>query len=246
MYIREIQLNLPYKEKKEIINELMKVHNCTYEEAIQIDYDENWSIKVRSRFDLESRCMIDMFLRLLGKYKTKSCSKIVIDCVEKAPNTEYPCYRGSVMGVGVIHYEFDYKEFFAKSEYEKKQVVLEIIKKSFYSIEKEEELELAVLEDVFHKIEELGYNNFWVFGKAVKSPNKLYTAELYIEHKIQEIDFFAVVRNKQGEIVEKKLIVSEKPNRWMYGQYLCKLVWASDTEIHLKDKMGCSLFVISL
>lgn len=85
-----------------------------------------------------------------------------------------------------------------------------------------------------------------MFGKKAKSPNKLYTAELYIEHKIESIDFFALIRNKQDEVVEKKLIITEKPSEWMYIQYLGKLVWASDTEIELRDKTGFALFSLSL
>lgn len=246
MYLKEIQLDLPYRENPETINEIMIRHNCTYEEAITIDYDSNWMIGVRRRFELETRCIAAMFIRLLGKYKTKDCSKVVIHCVEKGAEANYPCYRGSCVGIGLVRHELDYVNFFAKSSYEKKQTILRIIKESLYVIGKEEAWNLVPLEDVVNKIEELDYNNFWVFGKKAKSPNKLYTAELYIEHKLESIDFFAVIRNEQDEIVEKKLIITEKPSEWIYVQYLGKLVWISDTEIHLNDKTGFTLFNISL
>lgn len=246
MYLRQMQLDLPYIIKPEIIKKVMEQYNCTYEEAIEIDYDKNWMIEVRRKFDLETRCMVDMFLRLLGKFKTKNCSKILIDCVEKSPEIECPCYKGSVEGIGLVEYELDYKDFFAKDNYEKKKIVIKIIKECLYAIVEEQQLDLSNLDSVFNKIEELEYTNFWVLGKKVKSPNKLYTAELYIEHNIESIDFFAVVRNKQDEIVEKKLIVTELPSRWMYNQYLGKLAWASDTEINLNDKTGFTLFTVSL
>jgi len=224
----------------------MVQHNCTYEEAIEIDYDNNWMIPVGRRFELETRCIAAMFIRLLGKYKTKDCSKILIECVEKEPETVYPCYRGSCVGIGLVKYELDYINFFNKSSYEKKQAILQIIKESLYTIAKEEAWDFAPLEDVVNKVKELEYNNFWVFGKKAKSPNKLYTAELYIEHKVEAIDFFAVIRNKQDEVVQKKLIITEKPSEWLYTQYLGKLVWVSDTQIHINDKTGFALFSIDL
>lgn len=246
MYLREIQLSLPYRERPEILKEIMSQHNCTYEKAIEIDYDNNWMIGVRRRFELETRCIAAMFMRLLGKYKAKNSSKILIECIEKEPETVYPCYRGSCAGIGLVRYELDYVNFFNKKSHEKKQIILQIIKESLFTIAKEEEWELTPLESVANKIEELNYDNFWVFGKKVKSPNKLHTAELYIEHKIESIDFFALIRNKQDEVVEKKLIITEKPSEWMYIQYLGKLVWVSDTEIELRDKTGFALFSLSL
>jgi hypothetical protein len=246
MYLREIQLDLPYREKPEIIKSIMIQHNCTYEEAVTINYDTNWMIQVRKRFELETRCIAAMFMRLLGKYKTKNCSKIVIDCVEKENRTDYPCYRGSCVGIGLVRYELDYINFFHKNNYEKKQIALQIIKESLYTIGKEEGWDLVPLENVVNKIEELDYNNFWTFGKKTKSPSKLYTAELYIEHNIEVINFFAVIRDKQNDIVKKKLIVTEKPSEWIYNQYLGKLVWISDTKIHLNDKTGVTLLAISL
>ena len=174
------------------------------------------------------------------------CSKIVIDCVEKVPGTEYPYYLGKTEGIVTIRYELDYLNFFTKSDYERKQMTLQIIKESLYKIVKEEGLEWAPLEDTCNKIEELDYNNFWVFGKRAKSPSKRYTAELYIEHKTESIDFFAVIRNKQDEIVQKKIIIKEKPAMWAYYKYLGKLVWVSETEINLNDKTGFALFNISL
>lgn len=246
MYLREIQLDLPYREKPEILKSIMIQHNCTYEEAVTIDYDTNWMIQVRKRFELETRCIAAMFMRLLGKYKTKNCSKIVIDCVEKEDKTDYPCYRGSGVGIGLVRYELDYINFFHKNNYEKKQIALQIIKESLYTIGKKEGWDLVQLENVVNKIEELDYNNFWAFGKKTKSPSKLYTAELYIEHNIEAINFFAVIRDKQNDIVKKKLIVTEKPSEWIYNQYLGKLVWVSDTKIHLNDRTGATLFAISL
>lgn len=93
MYLREIQLGLPYMEKKEVISEVMIENNCTYEEALKIGYNKSWKSEVRRRFELETRCIAPMFIRLINKYKNNTCTKVVIDCVEKDFNKTYPIYN---------------------------------------------------------------------------------------------------------------------------------------------------------
>lgn len=71
MYLRDLQLDVPYKEQSEVIMGISNKNNCSYEEALRIDYDRNWKWNIRRRFSLETNCIVSMFLRLLGKYKTK-------------------------------------------------------------------------------------------------------------------------------------------------------------------------------
>lgn len=111
-------------------------YNCTYEEALKIHYEENWMIGVRRKFELETRCVISMFLRLLGKYKTKNCSKIVIDCVEKEPTKKYPCYMGSCVGTSLVRYELDYIKFFNMESNKKNNSCYKQLKKVFILLEK--------------------------------------------------------------------------------------------------------------
>ena len=246
MYLREIQLDLPYREKEEVISAVMIENNCTYEEAIKIDYNKSWKSEIRRRFELETRCIAALFIRLINKYKNNTCTKVVIDCVEKDFDKTYPIYNGAAMGIGLIKYELNYVEFFNKSDYEKKLIIVKIIKDSLYIIGKEEKWNLTPIEETIKKMEELDYNNSWVFGKKKKSLNKQYTAELCIEHNIETIEFYAVIRNKMDEIIEKKIIVKEKPSEWFYVKYLGKLVWNSDTEINLINKAGTILFTVNL
>lgn len=124
--------------------------------------------------------------------------------------------------------------------------MLQAIKESFYTIGKEEGWDLSPIEETVAKIQELDYDNFWVYGKNVKSPNKSQTAELYIEHHIEKIDFFIVVRNNQNEIIKKELVITEKTSEWFYTKYLGKLLWTSNTEINLCDKNGFIIRNVSL
>lgn len=233
MYLKGIQIDLPYRVNKKNIERIMVEEKCSYEEAYKIDYDQNWKWQKRRRLELETRCIAAMFIRLLGRYKTKDCSKIVIDCVDEVKRKGYPC----AMGICPVDYPLDYEEFFSKDDNEKKAHVFKIIKQSITSIGRAKEWDMEPIQEVFDKIQELEYNNYWTYGRKVKSPNKLYTAELYIEHEIKEINFYILIRDKKGEVVEKKLIITEKPSEWFYFRYFGKLSWLSDNEIQLSNKI---------
>lgn len=240
MYLRDIHLDVPYREDPEVLKEVMIQHNCSYEDAIQIDYNLNWKWEVRRRFYLETRCMVSMFLRLIGRYKNDNCAKILVHCVEKITQTKLDFS----MGIVLVEYEVNLTEFFSKNNYEKKKFAVQIIRSSVCPLAQNNGWNLAPLEDALRKIEEADYNNFYVYGKIAKSPSKQYTAELYIEHNVEAIYFYAVIRNKELEIVEKKLFITESPSEWTYEQYLGKIVWGSESEIHLKNKEGFAIFTV--
>ena len=240
MYLRDRYLDLPYRANTEVLKEVMIQHNCSYEDAYQIDSHLNWNVGMQRRFYLETRCMVSMFLRVLGKYKNNDCTKIVVNCVEKITQTKF----NFEMGISLVQYELDTVDFFSKRNDEKKRIALQIIKGSVCALAQDRGWDLAPLEEAFRKIEEANYNNFYIYGKPVKSPTKQYTAELSIEHQVEAIYFYAVIRNKELEIVERKLIVVESPSEWTYVQYLGKLVWSSESEIHLNNKEGFAMFTV--
>lgn len=234
MFLRDMQLDVPYrdKERSEFIKNIMKEHNCTYKQALRIDYDRNWKFPIRRRFLLETNCIVAMFLRLLGKYKNEDCKKIVVDCVENVKKNK----GFNVMGIYTIEQKVDYNEFFLKDDKEKKQFALNVIKQSIAKVAREKKWDISPFEEVFKKIIELDYNNFWTWGKKVKSPSKQYTAEVYLEHEVKNIDIYVLIRDKQGDIVKKQLVITELPDEYAYFKHLEKLIWLSDNEVLLINR----------
>lgn len=232
MYLKDIDFDIPYKIKKESIEEIMVEHGCSYDQAIQKDYEENWKWNIRRRFTLETRCVSSMFLRLLGKIKTEDCSKVLINCVdEKAREGISNC-----MGIYTVEYFIDYNKFFLKTDYEKKVITLNIIKESINKIVSAKGWNFDPFQEVFEKIIELEYNNFWTFGKRVKNPNKNHSAEIYLEHKVKDIEIYINIRDKKGELIKKELILTELPHEFSYVRHLGKLTWVSENEVQLTNK----------
>lgn len=234
MYLRDLQLDVPhpYNERIQIINNIMRDRNCTYEQAILIDYDTNWKWNIRRRFLLESNCIVAMFLRLLGKYKNDDCKKILVRCVKDVVRQD----GFNALGIYTIELKVNYVKFFEKDDYDKKLITLNIIKQSIAKVVQEKGWDTSPFESVFNRIMELNYNNCWTCGKKVKSQNKLYTAEVYLEHEVKQIDIYIIIRNNQGEIVKKELIITEQPHEYAYVKLLGKLVWSSNNQVQLVSR----------
>lgn len=229
MYLREINFDLPYQENEENIQKIMIELGCSYEDAYKKAYNENWKENIRNRFNLETRCIASMFARLLGKFKTKDCAKINIKCVDlKTKEIITGC-----LGIYNIEYVLDYKEFFLKDDYDKKRITLNIIKECMKEFSEEYEWDYTYFQAVFDKIEELEYENAWICGKPKKSPDKSHTAEIFLHHKVREIDIYMIIRNKKKEIIKKELIITELPDEFIYSSHLGKLLWVSENEAQL-------------
>lgn len=234
MYLRDIDLDIPYKIKPEVIEKIMIEQDCPYEQAIQKDYEENWKWNIRRRFTLETRCISSMVLRLMGKIKTENCSKVLINCVDEKAKEGI----SDSMGIYTLEHLLDYNTFFLKSDYEKKVITFNIIRESVNKIVSDKAWDFAPFQVVFDKIVELDYDNFWTWGKKVKSPDKIHVAEVYLEHKVKDIDIYIYIRNKKDEIIEKKLIITELPHEFSYARHLGKLTWVSENEVQLNNKKG--------
>jgi len=142
------------------------------------------------------------------------------------------------MGIYTIEYFLDYKAFFLKSDYEKKEITLNILRESINKIVSLKGWDSGQFHGVFDKIVELDYKNSWIWGKKVKSVDKIHTAEVYLEHKVNEIDIYICIRDKKDRIIGKKLILTELPHEFSYSKHLGKLVWISENEVQLNNKNG--------
>jgi hypothetical protein len=243
MYLRDMQLDVPYptNERLYIINKFMNEYNCTFEQGLQLDYDRNWKFPIRRRFLLETNCIVSMFLRLLGKYKNNDTKKIIIKCVETLTG------KGStILGICIIEQVIDYNGFFIKDDSEKKTFTLNIIKQAITEIARDKEWDISPFEEVYTKIIALDYINHWTWGKKLKSPSRLYTAEVYLEHEIRDIKIFIVIRDKQGKLVKKQLIITELPNEYAYAKHLGKLIWLSNNEVQLLNRRNSMKWSVQL
>ncbi|WP_410896635.1 hypothetical protein [Neobacillus sp. 204] len=69
LILKDIDLDLPYKENKAFIEEIVNKQNMQERDAIRLDYKMNWKEK-RMNFRDEIRCIPELYLHHLGKFQT--------------------------------------------------------------------------------------------------------------------------------------------------------------------------------
>jgi hypothetical protein len=112
--LRDIDLDLPYKENKTFIEELINKQGLEEKDATPLDYDMNWRDK-RINFRDEMRCIVGLYLHYLGEFRTQETKKIIINCVEKINSNKIHTFDGFTE----VEVEFDYGAY-KKLDNEKK------------------------------------------------------------------------------------------------------------------------------
>ena len=119
MKLRYFELDRPYVENRQRIEELMDSASLRYEEARIEDYNQNWKCR-RKAFVYESKCMTSMLERLFKPVPTKDCWKIIIECMDKVCN---PCII-NLLGVYTVQVPFDFCTYEALDPVDKKKMLL--------------------------------------------------------------------------------------------------------------------------
>lgn len=241
MYLKEFDLDIPYIVDDENIESIIKKQKCEYHEATKLDYELNWKWKRRS-FRLETRCITAMYERLLGKYKTKDCWKVLIECVENISDERIV----NDSGVCSVPIQFSLNDFGAKSELEKKKTTLRLLMDGIEKLALSNNWDIKPFQDIALQIEQLGYVNEWTWKKNIKSPNKKYNAKVICHHNVESMDIFISILQRDGTQVLLEKVISEQPDEFAYARHLGDLKWVSDFEVALINKKGTGNFLTTL
>ncbi|MCM3172347.1 hypothetical protein [Paenibacillus sp. MER 99-2] len=239
--LKEFICDLPYIINDANIESIMKIQKCDYNEATKIDYELNWKWKRRS-FHLQTRCITAMYERLFGKYKTKDCRKVIIECVEHI--TDKKVVKDS--DVCSVPIQFSLSEFSAKSELEKKKATLRLLMSGIEELAVNKNWVVEPFKEVALQIEELGYVNEWIWKKNLKSPNKKYNAKVICHHHVESMDIYISVSQRDGKQVLLEKVVSDQPDEFAYARHLGELKWLSDYELVLINKAGNEKLLVTI
>lgn len=239
MYLKEFDLDLPFFENKEEAEKIANERNCDYYEACRYLYEKNWSEK-RLKFILETRCISSYYERLFKEksYKIKNIWKILIDCVEKVNDNRII----EIEGVLSVQVEFDYNHYFNCIEHDKKKIILDTLMNGIENIVKSKNFNIEPFIEVRNEIMESKFINTYSWMKPVKNQNKEFAAEIILEHELEIINFYILIKNKDNEIILHEKILSQKPDEWFFKKYLGSLLWKSSNEIELLSKNGDSVY----
>lgn len=233
MILKEFALDLPYSIDEEKVKCIMNEKKCTFNEASKSEYEDNWKCK-RRRFRLETRCITSMFERIIGEVRTENGWKILVRCVKDIKEEKII----NLLGVITLQVKFDFNNFSTSSEYKKKEITLSTLYSAIKIIGEEKGWDLDVFEKAYLEIKENDYLNEWVWKKRVKNSNGKYSAEVFCQHGISNMDISIIFREKKGTEIYRKKIISELPDEFAYAKFLGELKWISDSEVRLINKKG--------
>ncbi|PEY99127.1 hypothetical protein CN326_23440 [Bacillus sp. AFS018417] len=241
MLLKEIDLDLPFIEEGTHIKEIMEQHKLKKDEAIRFYYEENWKEK-RIKFRDEVRCVAELYLYHLGKYKTIETKKLMINCVEKIVGPQIL----NVDGFTDVQVVFEIENYFSLSNYEKKRLILEKIREGVSLVVKKFNWDYSIFEQAYNKVIEEDYQNQYIWKQKV-SPKRKYIGEVFCQHDIEEFSIYMVIKdyNDKKEI-KRVFLQSDRPNEFAFVKHLGKLEWLSQDEIVLINKSGKNQWVVKI
>ena len=154
MKLQYFELDKPYVENQQRIEELMDSAALTYEKARIKDYRQNWK-DLRRAFVYESKCMTSMVERLFKPVVTKDCWKIIVECVDTISNPSIM----NLLGVYTVQVLFDFSSYKTLSPLEQKKLLLEALVKGARRVFLELSIPYSLIEDVVNEIEKNDYEN---------------------------------------------------------------------------------------
>ena len=213
MKLQYFELDKPYVENQQRIEELMESAALTYEEARIKDYRQNWK-DLRRAFVYESKCMTSMVERLFKPVVTKDCWKIIVECVDTIGN---PAIM-NLLGVYTVQVLFDFSSYESSSPLEQKKMLLGALLKGARRVFQELSISCSLIEDVVNEIEKNDYENSWEW-KRKKIQSTSYSIQ--VEHQLDKVNLFWKIEHKDKSI--RQLIQSCPAHEMDYGAKLGKL-----------------------
>ncbi|UOY91836.1 hypothetical protein MUG87_15370 [Ectobacillus sp. JY-23] len=241
MLLKDIDLDMPYVEYKEKINEIIKSKKFTIEEAVRFDYEENWK-KKRMKFRDEVQCITELYKYHLGKYRTKETTKLIINCVEMGQCTNIE----NVDGFTEVYVPFNYNHYTSLSNHEKKVLILECIWKGICLVSQELNWDVKPFDYAYKKVVEVNYTNEYVWEQKANRTKQL-IAEIWCKHDIETYDIYMVVKQYgSNEEVKRVLLQTERPNGFAFTRHLGKLRWRSNNEVVLISKSNAQEWSVAI
>ena len=213
MKLQYFELDKPYMENQQRIEELMDSAVLTYEQARIKDYRQNWK-DLRRAFVYESKCMTSMVERLFKPVVTKDCWKIIVECVDTISN---PAIM-NLLGVDTVQGLFDCSSYETLSPLEQKKLLLEALVKGVKRVFQELSIPCSLIEDVVNEIEKNDYENSGEW-KRKKIQSTIFSIQ--VEHQLDKVELFWKIEHKDKSI--RQLIQSCPAHEMDYGAKLGKL-----------------------
>ena len=232
MILKEFAVDFPYTPQDEQIHHLMHRKKLSREEAVLLDYQENWKWN-RRKYSLQTRCVTALFERLFPGIQTDGIWKLLVECVPVVENRKIH-KSGGILSIQIA---LDLPKFLSGNESEKQRITLDLVMQAAGQAALAEAWDFSVFEQTAEGIRILEYRNEWVW-KKVKNRKTGFLAEVICRHSVQSLDLFIAIKDPQGLVNKETKILSEQPDEFAYAKHLGALQWTENHTVQLINKNG--------
>lgn len=198
--------------------------------------------EARQIFRLQSRNVTALYEKyFIPPDGTGSFWKLLVEIVTEIKK---PTPR-DLLGVLTIQIQGEPESFFKAQGLDKKKLVLNWLMEGIRLIALEENWTMEPFEQASKKVLANNFVNRWTWKKPLKNLPKTLTAEIVIEHDIEEARIVAQFRSMNGEICGTELLSSTLPSEFAFIPCLGKLEWLDSNTIRLKAKSSSESWVAS-
>lgn len=230
MILNEIEMTISYVKDEYMIREIQNKEGLNYNEAKE-KYLIHWKSE-RRKFQLMTRCMTSMVVRMMPKIKTKDCWKIIIEWVDKIA----PPFFKINDGLYTVKIEGNIEEFYQLDSYMKKKVVIDKVIEAINILSELTDIDMEGIKETCLEIRRLNYINEWMWGKPKKYERGF--AQIKVQHEVNKVVLSMVFFDKDMNIIKQVPLILTKPHEWEYSRYLGNVRWLSDKEAVLITKTG--------
>ena len=198
---------------------------------LYIEEEDKW---IRQSFTYQNRCVIALFEdNFIPPRESGKNVKINIHVVSQV----YRPVPSDALGFIKVQIQGDYRTFFSLSSKEKKRQTLDWLFCGIEIVTQAYGWDIKPYEDARQAVLDLNFVNHWTWKKRAWWRNgRRLVAEVFVEHEVEEVRLYIQLRKRSGVILERSIVVTDKPNEFAFNKYFGALHWIDDHTVSLISK----------
>ena len=196
------------------------------------NFNDRW---LEARFVDETRGVCALYERLLGRFHNDLCHKLIVCCVDEITDERLV----TILGICHVEVPVAVEPFFALPDRDKQRFALDALMRGIDRVIEITGWEREPFQRAHDQVIALDFVNRFMWRRPVASPDRRYTAELWLDHGVHSCDFTIVLRDRRGrrELL-KQLVTQQPPDELIFVSRLGRLEWVSHSQVALFGKDG--------
>ena len=189
----------------------------------------------RLRFRDETRCVTALLERCYEPSKeTGKPWKILVEVVDRVPEPRIT----DLLGVLTTKVECDIDNFLKLENGKKKTKTLELLMRGIERIAESFGFDMKPFDTAAEKVRQQSFVNEWIWGTPVYNNTRTMSAELLVNHDVEAVMLFVRIRDSDENVIEDALLVSDRPNEFVFDEYFGSLSWLDEKTVELASRSG--------